>query len=183
MIKSVEKSVEWYPRVLWVGIGCKRGTSQQLLETAIQQVCRENQLAEGAIAGIATIDLKADEIGLVELCRARNWPLRTFSADVLCFVSVPNPSVVVEAGVGTPSVAEAAALCAAASVGVIRSSVHESPLRVSKQIFRLEGQPGAVTVAIAQTEPEYCPLAASKIDLFNDSDEKVQHASNNRQDN
>ena len=144
--------VQWHPRVLWVGIGCERGTSRQLIETAIQQVCRDNQLASGAIAGIATIDLKADEVGLVELCRSSNWPLRTFSADVLRFVCVPNPSAVVQAEVGTPSVAEAAALYAARE-----SAVDPTPntLLVSKQIFRLEGQSGAVTVAIAQAEQEY----------------------------
>ena len=150
-VSDATKKTGSHPQHLWVGIGCKRGTSQQLIATAIQQVCRENQLAEGAIAGIATIDLKADEIGLVELCRDRNWPLKTFSADVLRF-AVPNPSAVVEAGVGTPSVAEASALFAAASAGGLPSSVHKSPLLVSKQIFRLEGQSGLVTVAIAQAE-------------------------------
>lgn len=105
-------TVYWHPRVLWVGIGCVSGTSQQLIETAIQQVFRENQLAESAIAGIATIDTKSDEVGLVELCRSRHLPLKTFPSDVLCSVCVPNPSQVVEKEVGTPSVAEAAALCA-----------------------------------------------------------------------
>ncbi len=140
--------VQWHPRVLWVGIGCERGTSRQVIETAIQQVCRDNQLALGAIAGIATSNLKADEVGLVELCCDRNWPLRTFSPDVLRSVCVPNPSAVIEKEVGTPSVAEAAALYAAR-----QSAVDPSPntLLVSKQIFRLQGKPGAVTVAIAQS--------------------------------
>jgi cobalt-precorrin 5A hydrolase/precorrin-3B C17-methyltransferase len=137
--------VQWHPRVLWVGIGCERGTSRQLIETAIGQVCRDNQLAEDAIAGIATIDLKADEVGLLELYRDRNLPLRTFGSDVLRSIHVPNPSAIVEAEVGTPSVAEAAALCAA----------NTSSLVVPKQIFRAEGQPGAVTVAIAQAQQEY----------------------------
>jgi len=142
--------VQWHPRVLWVGIGCERGTSRQLIETAMQQVCREHQLAEGAIAGIATIDLKADEVGLVELCRDRNLPLRTFPADLLRSIVVPNPSAVVEAEVGTPSVAEAAALCASS-----KESKIQNPLLVPKQIFRSQGQPGAVTIAIAQAEQEY----------------------------
>ncbi len=102
--------IQWHPRVLWVGIGCERGTSPQLIETAIQQVCRDNQLAEEAIAGIATIALKADEVGLLELCRKRNLPLKTFASDVLRSINVPNPSAVVEAEVGTPSVAEAGCL-------------------------------------------------------------------------
>ena len=150
---SLLPQIQWHPRVLWVGIGCERGTSRQLIETAIQQVCLNNHLAEGAIAGIATIDIKADEVGVVELCRDRNWPLRTFPADILRSVSVPNPSAVVEAEVGTPSVAEAAALYAARGLAVSSPNT-----LVSKQIFRSEGQPGAVTVAIAQTELEYTGL-------------------------
>lgn len=143
--------VQWYPRVLWVGIGCERGTSKALIEKAIRRVCHSNHLAEDAIAGIATINIKADEEGLVELCGERNWPLRTFPADILRSVNVPNPSAVVDKEVGTPSVAEAAALVAAKGVG----AHNLAPLLVGKQIIRDENQPGAVTVAIAQSEREY----------------------------
>lgn len=142
--------VQWHPRVLWVGIGCERGTSRSLIEAAIQQVCRANHLAEAAIAGIATIDLKADETGILELCQARHWPLRCFPAEQLRQIPVSTPSSIVEAEVGTPSVAEAAAILAA------RGSNQNLPqLRVSKQIVRQPDQPGAVTVAIAQAEQEY----------------------------
>lgn len=152
--------VQWYPRVLWVGIGCERRTPRILLETAIEQILQQHHLAEGAIAGIATLDLKGDEAGLVELCQLKNWPLQTFSAEQLRTINVPNPSEVVQQEVGTPSVAEAAALQAA---GV-------EQLLVSKQIYRLDDLPSpypeedspsgerigqAVTVAIAQAEQEY----------------------------
>lgn len=140
--------MEWKNvKVLWVGIGCGRGTARQLIETAIQQVCLKHQISEDAIAGIATIDTKALEVGLVELCRDRHWSLRTFSADVLRTVFVPNPSHVVNTQVRTPSVAEAAAIQAAGG-----ETMAESPLKVAKQIFRLQGHPGAVTVAIAQAQ-------------------------------
>ena len=109
---SALPKVQWHPRVLWVGIGCKRGTSRELIETAIEQVCRAYHLAESAIAGIATIDTKANEGGIIELCQERNWPLKTFAANILNSVEVPNPSEIVTPKVGTPSVAEAAALCA-----------------------------------------------------------------------
>ncbi len=184
--------VQWHPRVLWVGIGCERGTSRQLIERAITEVMQTHALAEGAIAGIATIDLKADEVGLVELCRDRLFPLRTFPAEVLGSVAVPTPSAVVEKAVGTPSVAEAAAVQAAgaepfdisgrsmssgaASRGSATRTTHEmqrasrtkektsyshyprdieASLLVAKQIFRTEGEPGVVTVAIAQAAVEY----------------------------
>ncbi|WP_051470068.1 precorrin-3B C(17)-methyltransferase [Fischerella sp. PCC 9605] len=147
--------VHWHPRVLWVGVGCERGTSRDLIAAAIQQVFAANNLAESAIAGIATIDIKADEVGLMELCQERHWPLKTFSSEILRTVSVPNPSQVVEQEVGTPSVGEAAALCAAKS----------KTLLVPKQIFKSKTSAnnenlspsftGAVTVAVAQAEKEY----------------------------
>ncbi len=148
-------AIQWHPRVLWLGIGCERHTPKALIETAIQQVLQTNHLAEAAIAGIATIDIKADEAGLVELCQDRNWPLRTLTAEELRSVTVPTPSEIVNQEVGTPSVAEAAALKVA----------EVEQLRVSKQIYRADpaissppdhpriGQ--AVTVAIAQATSEY----------------------------
>ncbi|MBC6477297.1 MAG: precorrin-3B C(17)-methyltransferase [Hormoscilla sp. GM7CHS1pb] len=138
--------VQWHPRVLWVGIGCERGTSRQLIERAITEVMQAHGLAEGAIAGVATIDLKADE--LAELCRDRLFPLRSFPAEMLRSVTVPTPSNVVEKAVGTPSVAEAAALLAA-------GAEPEASLLVAKQIFRTAGELGAVTVAIARAAVEY----------------------------
>ena len=144
-------TVSWHPRVLWVGIGCERGTSQWLIQTAIDQVFEQHQLTTAAIAGLATIDLKADEVGLVQLCQTHHWPLECFAASVLRNIPVPTPSVVVEAEVGTASVAEAAALQAAQGAGL---AAEFPALLVSKQIVRNDNEPGAVTVAVAQAEQE-----------------------------
>lgn len=161
--KEAQNSIiTWYPKVLWVGIGCERGTPRYVIEAAIENTLQKYQLARDAIAGIATIDIKSDEVGLVELCQDNNLPLRTFTGEVLKNVSVPNPSQVVAKEVGTRSVAEAAALLATSDRGFIKGGVStanqeeiEGKMLVPKQIFRLEGQPGAVTVAIAQAETEY----------------------------
>ncbi|MEH2201987.1 cobalamin biosynthesis protein [Nostoc sp.] len=139
-------------QVLWVGIGCKRGTSWQLIDWAIEQAFRENQLCQSAIAGIATINTKASEVGLVELCQLRNLPLKTFSAESLCSVCVPNPATITDHKVGTPSVAEAAAILAAnLTVSPFNSTeALKVKLLLPKQIFQLKGQPGAVTLAVVQ---------------------------------
>ena len=164
--------VQWHPRVLWVGVGCERGTSKKLIATGIEEIFRAHHLAEGAIAGIATINIKADEIGLVEFFQERNLPLRTFSAELLNCVEVPNPSNIVAAEVGTSSVAEAGAILGAKQQeetdfygctddwfsllqqeeNILKSSRN---LLVSKQIFRLEGEPGAMTIAVALAKKEY----------------------------
>lgn len=147
-------------KALWVGIGCQRGTSTHLLEKAIQQVFKENQLNQSAIAGIATIDNKASEVGLLEFCQLHNLALKTFPAEILRLVSVPNPSAIINQAIGTPSVAEAAAILAAshhslqlnASLFNLTPSLTAVEVRclVPKQIVRLESEPGAVTVAVAQ---------------------------------
>ncbi len=135
--------VQWHPKVLWVGIGCERNTSSELIETAIDETCQTYHLAKEAIAGIASIDLKSDEEGMIEVCQRRNLIFKTFTAEQLDPVDVPTPSEVVKQEVGTPSVAEAAAILAGEN------------LLVSKQIFKSDHQPGAVTIAIAQAAQEY----------------------------
>lgn len=147
--------VQWYPRVLWVGIGCERGTAPAVIATAVTQALQSQDLAAGAIAGVATIDLKADEAGLLAFCRDRDLPLRCFTAEQLQSVSVPTPSATVAAAVGTPSVAEAAALLAADQAGCVLGAGPAPCLLVPKQIVRQPDQPGAVTVAIAQASVEY----------------------------
>ncbi|RMH78337.1 MAG: precorrin-3B C(17)-methyltransferase [Cyanobacteria bacterium J007] len=141
--------IRWHPRVLWVGVGCERGTSARVIETGIERALSQAGLAPEAIAGLATIALKADEIGLLELSRDRHWPLKTFEGSELRAIAVPTPSAVVEAEVGTPSVAEAAALRAAGA------SEWAEALVVSKQICRIDGEPGAATVAISRARREY----------------------------
>ena len=149
--ESALPKVQWHPRVLWVGVGCQRGTSESLIEYAIQKTLRSHHFAEAAIAGIATIDRKVNEAGLVRFCGDRNLPLQLFSAEALSAVTVPNPSVAVE--MGTFSVAEAAAILA--TLPYTADSAIQSSLRIEKKIIRVEGQPGSVTVAIAQADREY----------------------------
>ncbi|MEH1844737.1 MAG: cobalamin biosynthesis protein [Nostoc sp.] len=153
---ELNEEIDQVQPILWVGIGCKRGTSWQLIDRAIEQIFREHQLFQSAIAGIATIDTKASEVGLVELCRLRGLPLKTFSAQILCSVCVPNPTTITDHKVGTPSVAEAAAILAAAQLTSLTvfpfTSIEKLRLRflVPKRIFQVQGQPGAVTLAVAQ---------------------------------
>lgn len=153
--------VQWFPRVLWIGLGCERNTDPALIATAIAQVLKARHLALAAVAGIGTIDIKADEPGILQICSDHDWPLRCFSADQLKVVKVPHPASVVEQAVGTHSVAEAAAVLAAMSAlplqieSIEPARTAETSLCVTKQVIREPGVKGAVTVAIAQANVEY----------------------------
>ncbi|GAB4313481.1 MAG: precorrin-3B C(17)-methyltransferase [Geminocystis sp.] len=148
--------VSWHPRGLWVGIGCERDTSPILIENAVNSVLAQYNLEKNAIASLATIDLKADEVGILELAQKWQLPLKTFTSEELNLIDVPNPSSIVEHEVGTKSVAEASAL-KAGSWSNLPENNFSPTLIAPKQIFKQEGLKGAVTVAIALSNLEYNP--------------------------
>lgn len=134
-------------KLLWVGIGCQKGVSQNLINSAIKQVFQEYQLIYSEISGIATIDKKASEIGLVEFCNSEQLLLKVFSAELLNSVLVPHPNHSITKFVETSSVAEASAMLAVSKITSAKII-----LLVPKQIFRLSGEIGAVTVAVAKSD-------------------------------
>ena len=139
----------WHPPVLWLGVGCERNTSLSLIERAISAALKEAGLAQQAVAGLSTIDRKGDETALLELSNQREWPLRLHTAAELDAITVPTPSPVVQAEMGTASVAEAAAL---------RAAGPEAQLRLPKRIEKAgPGEQGAVTVAIAEAPEPFAP--------------------------
>lgn len=137
----------WHPPRLWLGMGCERHTSLELLERLLSQTLEAHGLAQEAVAGLASIDRKGDEPALLELAARHGWPLKLFSAPRLAPVQVPNPSAVVEREMGTASVAEAAALLAAGP---------HSSLSVAKTILQSKGQ-GAATLAVAAALEQWAP--------------------------
>ncbi len=97
-----------------VGVGAVPGVSAEEVLAAVDAV-----LPAGArVARLATLDARAAEPGLLRAAVARGWPLAGHPAAVLAGVAVPSPSARVAAAVGTPSVAEAAALVGGARLVV-----------------------------------------------------------------
>jgi cobalt-precorrin 5A hydrolase/precorrin-3B C17-methyltransferase len=152
-------TVHWHPRVLWVGVGCERGTTRVWLEGSLRRLLQNQGLALEAVAGLATLELKRDEAGLLELAQAHGWPIQFFSAAALAGIPVPHPSEAVRQAVGTPSVAEAAALLAAQRwSGEDNPAQGRATLVCPKQIFTSESE-GTCTLAIARAAREYSPRA------------------------
>lgn len=98
------------PPSLVVGVGTSRGVTAGEIGDLIDRTLHEAGLSPRSVAHVATVEAKADEEGLLQAAAARGWEVLTLPADRLAAIDVPNPSEVVAAAVGTPSVAEAAAL-------------------------------------------------------------------------
>lgn len=119
-------SAEHANATIVVGVGASRGVSaEEILETVDAALARAD-LPPSAVAALATVDLKADETGIVEAARRRGWPLRCHPAAELEAVPVPNPSEIVRAAAGTASVAEAAARYACPGRPLGRLLVHKT---------------------------------------------------------
>ena len=106
-------TVVYRPPSLVIGLGSSRGVPPEEIDALIDQTLSAANLSPRSVCAAATVDLKQNEPGLVAAVAKRGWPLVTFPATALAEVPVPNPSDAVRAAVGTPSVAEAAALLAA----------------------------------------------------------------------
>ena len=144
-VYSLNKNT-WHPPVLWIGLGCERNTSKDLIANSLKIFFESSNLSPHSIAGFATIDIKKDEKGILELAKENNLPIKFFTKEDLSKIIVPNPSNVVQKEIGTPSVAEASCLMAAGE---------ESILLEEKRIFK--NQSGGVTIAVAESKNQFNP--------------------------
>jgi cobalamin biosynthesis protein CbiG len=95
---------------LVVGVGCSLGCPPEELLGLVDDALAGTP---GRVTALATVDRRADEPCVLAAAATHDVPLRTYSAERLARIRVPNPSATVAAHVGTPSVAEAAALASA----------------------------------------------------------------------
>ena len=95
---------------LALGLGCDRGTPSATIEHAIAEALAACGAQLADVCSVASIDLKANEHGLLQVAEKHGWTIRFYPAAELAAIDVPNPSETVRQHTGTPSVSEAAAL-------------------------------------------------------------------------
>ena len=101
------------PRIAVLGVGCKKNVLPQTLETALAAFLTGAGVCEQAISAVASIDLKKNEPGLLDLCAAHGWPLKTYPAEQLREVEGQfTPSAFVKGVTGVDNVCERSAVLA-----------------------------------------------------------------------
>lgn len=110
LVDAAEREVVLRPPSLVVGVGASKGAPVDEVLGLVEDALRDAGLSVRSVAELATVDAKSEEPGIVQAAQRLGVPLVTYSADELAAVEVPNPSDAPLAAVGTPSVAEAAAL-------------------------------------------------------------------------
>ena len=133
------------PFKITVGLGCDRGTPLATLQQALDEALALAGACVGDVAAAASIDLKADEPGLLALAARHGWPMTFYTPAQLAAVPVPNPSETVRRHTGSPSVSEAAALLAASAA---RQVLPGTALLVEKHKYKgADGRNATVSLA------------------------------------
>ncbi|MBQ8509477.1 MAG: cobalt-precorrin 5A hydrolase [Clostridia bacterium] len=71
------------PRIVTVGIGCRRGTPMETIHAVVRETLEENQIDPRAVCRLASIDVKRNEAGLSEYAKAMKLPITFYTADEL----------------------------------------------------------------------------------------------------
>ncbi|NGO12706.1 precorrin-3B C(17)-methyltransferase [Streptomyces sp. HC44] len=127
------------PPSLVIGVGASKGAPVDEVLGLVEDALRDAGLSAKSVAELATVDAKADEPGIVGAAARLGVPLVTYSAGELAAVDVPNPSDAPLTAVGTPSVAEAAALVRGGELLVPKRKSAGQP-----------GQPAMATCAVVR---------------------------------
>ncbi len=130
------------PRLLHVGIGCKRGTEKETIDAAMRSALGGAFLNPRALRRAASIDVKRDEKGLAAWAEERQLPIEFYTAGELAAVQGEfTASEFVLKTVGVDNVCERAAM---------RSAGEGARLIVRKTSLN------GVTVAVAMEKWSVC---------------------------
>ena len=110
------RTLHLVPRAVVLGIGCKRGTSEEAIWTLIRETLEQNQIFSESVCLLASIDLKKEEAGIKACAEKLGVPFVTFSAGELEQVQSEDgftESTFVRSVTGVGNVCERSALKAA----------------------------------------------------------------------
>ena len=119
-----KRTVRLIPRVLHLGIGCRRGIEKEAVKRAVFEVLEGAGLDIGAVKDVSSIDLKKEEQGLLAFCEEMNWPIDFYPAEELKQVQGEfTPSAFVQSVTGVDNVCERAAMMKSRKLIVKKTAV------------------------------------------------------------
>ena len=108
---SESSALQLVPRILCLGIGCRKGARAEEIREAFSEFCRQRGILPQAVVSVASIDVKRNEEGLLQYCREIGLPVCFFSAARLRETEGSfTASAFVEKTVGVDNVCERAAV-------------------------------------------------------------------------
>ncbi len=112
-VKCSKPYVYLRPKNLYVGIGCKRGTSEAFIKKAFYAALEKINVYTYQVASLSSVNLKADEKGLLDFAKHIDRPIHFYTVEELRETEAENHieiSKFVEKTIGVGNVCQSAAL-------------------------------------------------------------------------
>ncbi len=110
-LQPFKTTVRLLPKIVHLGIGCRRNTPLENIEALVLPELEKLQLDKRSVVAIASVDLKKDEQGLLAFAKKYNFAANFYSADELNSVAGDfTPSAFVQSVVGVSNVCERSAV-------------------------------------------------------------------------
>ncbi len=131
-VQPFSKTLYLIPRVITVGIGCRRGIASRAVADALCRAADQAGLSLSAVSQAASIDLKREEPGLVSYCREQKLPFVTFTAEELESVEGDfTSSSFVSSVTGVDNVCERSAVLASGGGRLLRKKTAQDGVTVA----------------------------------------------------
>ena len=152
-VEPADREVLLRPPSLVVGVGASRGVPVDEVLGLVESALRDAGLSVKSVAELATVDARADEPGVLGAAERLGVPVVTYSPEELATVAVPNPSGASLGAVGTPSVAEAAALLRGGELLVPKRRSAARPAMATCAVVRRPGRGRLAVVGPGALDP------------------------------
>ena len=104
-----QQTLHLIPKLGSIGIGCKRGTCADTIETFVLDCLHQEGISLHSIKQVCSVDLKQDEPGLLEFCKRHQLPMQFYSSEQLtCAKGTFASSAFVKQTTGVDNVCERA---------------------------------------------------------------------------
>lgn len=134
--KPYQHTLRLIPRVIRLGIGCRRGTPREAISEAVRTVLEEYGIPLCAVAEAASIDLKRDEQGLLDWCREQGVKAVFYTAQELLAVPGEFPaSDFVKSVTGVDNVCQRAAMLGTNRLLFGKTALHGVTVAAAEQYW------------------------------------------------
>ncbi len=83
-----------YPKTITIGVGCRRDTEEAVLQTAVEESLKNLGRSEASVLCVTSVDVKADEVGLLRLAEKKKWPIHFYTAhEIQTFIDQKDTSL------------------------------------------------------------------------------------------
>ncbi len=124
--KPFNTTVVLMPKILHLGIGCRRNTPLEKIENFVLAEMEKHGFDMRCVKSIASVDLKKDEAGLLAFAAKHNVPVKFYTASELQQAKGDfTPSAFVKSIAGVDNVCERSAVLASGGCLKLRKTAHD----------------------------------------------------------